>query len=234
MANAIAKRPSKQSKEGVMQTVVTEDSIQALSTAMSVVKKEYGDFKLTQEMRRELARELGESEESADGWQTVVDILDHIDLNELAKKHPEKIGSIIKIIVSIIACIFPALSRVTIVPEEFLAKFVEFAGILTPEHLMKIFAQKQVEKNKEKREQAKLTDTEQPSKFNEFKDKLSTGYKSTTEHISGFFTKKSTTPTISQDEDIFESIRKLSELKDSGIISQTEFDLKKAELLERL
>lgn len=234
MANAVNKRPSTQSKEGVVQTVVTEDSIQALNIAMSVVKKEYGEFKLTQDMRQNLAKELGVSEESADGWQTVVDILDHIDLHELAKKHPDKIGMVSKTIVGIITCFFPAASVAALAPEDFLAKMVEFAGILTPEHLVKIFAQKQIERNKEKREQAKLTDMEQPSKFAEFKSKLSSGYKNTAGQISGFFAKKYNTPTLPKDEDIFESIRKLAELEQSGIITQEEFDSKKTELLNRL
>ena len=34
--------------------------------------------------------------------------------------------------------------------------------------------------------------------------------------------------------DMFETIKKLSELKDMGIISQEEFDAKKAELLSKI
>lgn len=234
MSNALVKGQQKQPKEGILQNIVNEDSFNALGSAIEVVKKEYGDFMLTNEMRVELAKELGVSEECADGWQRVVDVLDHIDINELAKKHPEAIGKISKTIMGIITYIFPAVSVVNFVPEDFLAKFVEFAGVLTPEHLVKIFAQKQVEKNKAKREQAKITGIEQPSKFSEIKGKLSAGCKNTTDKISGLFAKKTSTDGISQDEDIFESIHKLSELKDNGIITQDEFDSKKAELLERL
>ena len=223
-------------KEEVVQNIVTEESINALSTALDVVKKEYGDYKLTKEMRYELANELGESEECADGWQTVVDILNHIDINELAKKHPEKIGKVSKTIINIISSFCPALSFANVVPEDFLAKLVEFAGILTPEHLVNIFAKKQVERNKAKRELAKTinSETAQSPKISEFKDKLSTGYKNTTNKISDFFSKKKDAPALPQNEDVFESIRKLSELKNNGIITQEEFEAKKTELLERL
>lgn len=241
MSNALVKgqqKQQKQQKEDILQNIVNEDSFNALNSAIDVVKKEYGNFMLTNEMRRELAKELGVSEECADGWQRVVDVLDHIDINALAKKHPEAIGKISKTIMGIILSIFPiaapAKAIAGIAPEDFLAKVVEFAGILTPEHLVKIFAQKQVEKNKAKREQAKNAGIEQPSKFSEFKGKLSAGYKNTTDKISGLFAKKTSTTDLPQDEDIFDSIRKLSELKDNGIITQDEFDVKKAELLERL
>lgn len=229
MGKAIVKT---QKKENLMQNIVTEDSISALGSAMDIVKREYGDFKITKEMRQVLATELGETEEYVDNWQKVVDILDHIDINELAKKHPEKIGMVSKTIVGIITCIYPAAAVATIIPEDFLAKTVEFAGILTPEHLINILAKKQVEKNKAKREMG--LDADKPFKFSELKGKLASGYKQTTDKLSGLLPKKSSVPEEDQKEDIFDSIRKLSQLKESGIITQEEFDAKKTELLSKI
>lgn len=235
MSNTLTKAQSIKSNGGIIQNIVTTESIDALSSALDVVKKEYGDYKLSKEMRMELAQELDESEECTDGWQTVVDILNHIDINELAKKHPENIGKVSKTVVSIISCIFPSVSFATIVPEDFLAKMVEFAGVLTPEHLVNILAKMQIEKNKARRKQAKTANLEeQPSKVSIIREKLIPSYRNTTDKFSSLFIKASRTPPSPQDEDIFDSIRKLSELKNSGIITQEEFDIKKAELLERV
>ena len=51
--------------------------------------------------------------------------------------------------------------------------------------------------------------------------------------ISGLFTKKQP-PETSRDNDVFETLKKLSELKDNGIITEEEFSHKKAELLDKL
>lgn len=51
--------------------------------------------------------------------------------------------------------------------------------------------------------------------------------------ISGLFTKKQP-PETSRDNDVFETLKKLSELKDNGIITEEEFSHKKAELLVKL
>lgn len=236
MNTTIAKAETKHSKENIMQNLVTDDSLNTLNTAIDIVKKEYGDYKLTREMRQAMAEELGVSNECADRWQKVADILDHVDMNELAKRHPEAIGKVSKSIVGIIACIFPAARFAETVSEDYLAKIVEFAGILSPEHLANIYIKKHIEKSKAKSERAEIADAEpkHPSKFTIFKGKLSDGYKNTADKLSGLFTKKDNTPALPQNEDIFESIRKLSELKNNGIITQEEFDVKKTELLERI
>ena len=53
--------------------------------------------------------------------------------------------------------------------------------------------------------------------------------------ITGFFNKKKVAPTpTANDTDVFETIKKLSELKDMGVITQDEFDAKKAELLAKI
>lgn len=66
------------------------------------------------------------------------------------------------------------------------------------------------------------------------KAKLLDGGKKAMDSVSGFFAKKIRTKPATKDEDVFETIKKLSELKDSGILTQEEFDAKKAELLAKL
>lgn len=62
---------------------------------------------------------------------------------------------------------------------------------------------------------------------------LNTGKKSI-ENISGLFSKKKATEEKSESDDILETIKKLADLKDSGILSNEEFESKKAELLSKL
>ena len=66
------------------------------------------------------------------------------------------------------------------------------------------------------------------------KARIVEGGKKTLNNISGFFAKKKNNPAVQKDEDVFETINKLSELKERGILTQEEFDAKKAELLSRL
>ena len=66
------------------------------------------------------------------------------------------------------------------------------------------------------------------------KTKLVDGGKKTMDSISGFFNKKKVTTTASDNDDVFATIQKLSELKDSGVITQEEFAAKKAELLTKI
>lgn len=73
-------------------------------------------------------------------------------------------------------------------------------------------------------------DDNENSKSN-IKSKITEGGKKAVEGISEFFAKKKTS---SEDEDVFETLKKLSELKEKGIISQEEFDDKKADLLSRI
>lgn len=66
------------------------------------------------------------------------------------------------------------------------------------------------------------------------KTKITEGSKKSLVNISGFFAKKKETPASQHNDDVLNTIKKLSELKDSGIITQEEFDVKKAELLSKL
>ena len=76
------------------------------------------------------------------------------------------------------------------------------------------------------------TPTESASE--EVKAKIVEGGKKTLNSISGFFAKKKPSSAPQKDDNIFEMIDKLCELKDRGLLTQEEFDSKKAELLSRL
>lgn len=79
--------------------------------------------------------------------------------------------------------------------------------------------------------------SEEPAVKTENKDiktKIAEGGKKTLDNISGFFAKKRSNPAPSENDDVIDTIKSLSDLKDSGIITQEEFDRKKAELLAKL
>lgn len=65
------------------------------------------------------------------------------------------------------------------------------------------------------------------------KSKILNGGKKTINSISGIFSKLKK-PAAEQDMDVFETIKKLSELRECGAITQEEFDAKRAELLSKL
>lgn len=76
------------------------------------------------------------------------------------------------------------------------------------------------------------TPTEAPAE--DVKTKIVEGGKKTLNSISGFFAKKKPAAAAQKEEDVFETLNKLSELKDRGILTPEEFDAKKVELLSRL
>lgn len=77
--------------------------------------------------------------------------------------------------------------------------------------------------------------TDEPDELEDLKAKVVENSKKIGNNISNLFNKKKKdTEAPTQSEDPFEAIKKLAELKDMGIISQKEFDSKKAELLTKI
>ena len=66
----------------------------------------------------------------------------------------------------------------------------------------------------------------------DLKAKITESGKKTIDSISGFFSKKKVSS--QQNEDPIETLKKLSELKENGIITQEEFEIKKTELLSKI
>lgn len=76
-------------------------------------------------------------------------------------------------------------------------------------------------------------DAEPAVESSDIKTKISEGGKKAMDSISGFFSKKKA-PAAPTSEDPLETIKKLSEMKENGIITQEEFETKKAELLAKI
>ncbi|MBC5680770.1 SHOCT domain-containing protein [Lachnospira hominis (ex Liu et al. 2021)] len=72
-----------------------------------------------------------------------------------------------------------------------------------------------------------------PAEEKDIKSKFVDSGKKAISGISGLFTKKQPHET-SRDNDVFETLKRISELKDNGIITEEEFSNKKAELLTKL
>lgn len=77
-----------------------------------------------------------------------------------------------------------------------------------------------------------ITDAQQTEEKST-KTKIIDNGKKTLNNISGLFSKKKATP-ATQSEDVTETIKKMFELKDAGIITEEEFNQKKAELLAKI
>lgn len=79
-----------------------------------------------------------------------------------------------------------------------------------------------------------ISDVEEKPEDNvDIKAKITEGGKKAVDSISGFFAKKKSS-TNAESKDPIETIKKLSEMKDLGIISEEEFEAKKKELLAQI
>ena len=96
------------------------------------------------------------------------------------------------------------------------------------------YTEEQLEKDIIEIESISEEDTQEPAETKDVKAKLIEGSKKTMDSINSFFNKKKTAPTPATSDDVFETIKKLSELKEMGVITQEEFDSKKAELLAKI
>ena len=68
----------------------------------------------------------------------------------------------------------------------------------------------------------------------DLRTKIAEGSKKTVDSISGLLAKKKTPQVPVANDDVLSTIKKLSELRDLGIITQEEFDAKKTELLGKI
>lgn len=200
----------KSSTQSAINTAQKEENVENFQQIISVMKEEYSDYKLTKEMRQQLQNELNVTDETASNWQSVVDVLDHIDLTELARKHPEEIGKAAKTITSIVGCVFaPVGVAGNLIPEDAAAKIIEYSGMLLPTHIVNRIAKKQLE-NKNNNEEKKAP---QP--------------------ISNLFSKIKK-PSKQTEPDNIEKLKQLAELRDTGVITDEEYDAKKTELLSKI
>lgn len=204
----LSKKTSQKSE--LLENATNKETVNALQDIVSVIKEEYNDYQLTKEMRLQIQKELNVSEETVNSWQTIVDVLDHIDITELARKHPEEIGKTAKTITSIIGCVFAPVGIVgNMIPEDSAAKIIEYSGMLLPSHIVNTIAKKQLEKK------PSSEPTKTPKPITSILSKM----------------KKPSKPT---GQDNIEKLKQLAELKDAGIITADDYEAKKAELLSKI
>lgn len=97
------------------------------------------------------------------------------------------------------------------------------------------YTQEDLQNDIQEIENIAFEDTPKDSSQNtDIKTKVMTSGKKLTENFSNLFNKKKVEPIAENQDNILETIKKLSELKEAGILSQEEFDSKKAELLSKL
>lgn len=128
---------------------IDSDAVGVSQAIVNAVKEEVADYKLTREMRTQAMQEFGVDEATVNGWQTVSDLMDHLDLVELAKRHPEEINRTIASVLSFLSFIpvVGALHRVIEkLPDSVLPKLVQTVGLLSPEHILNVISKKRLEK----------------------------------------------------------------------------------------
>ena len=118
---------------------------------------------------------------------------------------------------------------------------LNFASMMPMAHRLRdaldsaVFNYTEEDFEKDLQEIENLTDDEEiiESETVDVKTRIIGGGKKAIDSVSGLFAKKKASAPA-QNEDVIETIKRLAELKDSGIISQEEFDQKKADLLAKL
>lgn len=96
------------------------------------------------------------------------------------------------------------------------------------------YSEEQLEKDIHELESISLEEPEKTSEKKDIKNKIANESKKKLDNISNFIAKKKDSFTKTQNDSVIETIKKLSELKETGIISQEEFENKKSELLKKI
>ncbi len=235
--NALARQ--KQEKVVDITAQLTKDeTLESLEETINFVRQEYGEYEVTPKMREELQNELEVDAEIAKGWKKVTDILDHIDLCELAKKHPEAIGKIGRGVASIIGFfVGPVGTVANKVPHKITAKVVEFAGFLTPEHILNIIAKSQIKRARKK----KLREWKETQRFDNFASQQPEIIEESNQKIvpseeqsQAAETTKTQNNTTPEPVGSLGKIKEARTLLDAGTITQEEFLEIKAKLIAEL
>lgn len=113
---------------------------ETLGELLDVVENEIGEYKLDENARKEAKEQLGTDDGTAEKWETIRDVLKHIDSVELAKKYPGTTKKAVNTVLSIVGCFFPVVlaadAVVAEMPDSIVSKLVQIAGSATPEHLL--------------------------------------------------------------------------------------------------
>ena len=160
-------KKNNEKKQKIFSALLNAQTWETFNDSLELVKKEFGDFKITRLQRKQLAKDIGVEENEINTWQTVADVLDHIDIVELAKKHPEVVRKIIKGIAFIVGIFVPvvekAVQTLDATSDKTLVKAVEIVGYITPTHIANKIAKKQAQKCKNTKELPSAEESENPS-----------------------------------------------------------------------
>lgn len=109
-------------------------------TLLDVYSEKFKDFKLSIRARKKVAKELNVKEKTALNWKTVSDIFSFIDSSTLAKEHPQEAARTLKIVLGVLAAIYAPLATIAKNVDEMsmknIAKYMEWLGKPTPEHVI--------------------------------------------------------------------------------------------------
>lgn len=96
------------------------------------------------------------------------------------------------------------------------------------------YTEEDLEKDLIEIENLSVEESDSPTEKTDIKTVVIKGGQKAKNSIVGYLSKNKSDAAESQTEDVFETIKKLSEVKEKGLITQEEFNAKKAELLARI
>ena len=109
-------------------------------TLLDVYSDKFKNLKLNLRARKKVAKELNVKEKNALNWKTVSDIFSFIDSSTLAKEHPVEAARTLKIVLSVLSAIYapiaPIAENVNEMSMKNIAKYMEWLGKPTPEHII--------------------------------------------------------------------------------------------------
>ena len=124
-----------------------EDDFEILDVYADKIK----NLKLNVNNRKLLAKQLNVDEKTALNWQIVSDVFSFIDVSTLAEEHPKEAANTLKLVVGILAVMFPIFIPISAVvvalPYDKCAALLVWLSKPTPEHVVHKIAEK---KSKEK------------------------------------------------------------------------------------
>ena len=109
---------------------------EGVKTIFGVFAQESQEFKLDQERKRFLREELHLQDVDLNSWQNAADIIRHLDLYELNRKHPQAAKNTLVTVLSIFPPTAIVAGLCSAVPDETLSKILGFSLIASPDHLV--------------------------------------------------------------------------------------------------
>ena len=109
---------------------------EGVETIFGVFAKEAQEFKLDLERRKFLRDELKLKDVDLNSWQNAADIVRHLDLYELNRKHPQAAKNTLVTVLSAFPPTAIVAGLCNTVPDETLSKILGFSLMASPDHLI--------------------------------------------------------------------------------------------------